>query len=55
MPKFSSFLVMTYDVPHVLRPRLSPVRGGSRISNLISGKLEDAGITQVLVISGIAA
>jgi hypothetical protein len=31
------------------------VRGGSRISNLISGKLEDAGITQVLVISGIAA
>ena len=30
------------------------MRGGSRMSNLNSGKLADAGITQVLVISGIA-
>ena len=55
MPKSSSFLAMTYDVPQVLRPRLSPVRGGSRMSNLISGKSADAGTIQVRVISGIAA
>ena len=55
MPKFSSFLEMTYDVPQVLRPRLSPVRGGSRMSNLISGKSADAGTIQVRVISGIAS
>jgi hypothetical protein len=50
----SSFLAIVKAVPQVLRPRLSPVSGGSRILKESSGWLSEAGIIQVRVISGIA-